>query len=75
MVLPRLAGDRLRNTDDPLAAIASSLGYESESAFGKAFKRLMGCSPRRYSRGQTQASSIKSTSYNHADSLQTVAAD
>ena len=28
--------------------IASSLGYESESAFGKAFKRVMGCSPRHY---------------------------
>lgn len=46
-----LAGDRLRCTDDSLAAIASSLGYESESAFGKAFRRVMGCSPRQYSRG------------------------
>jgi AraC-like DNA-binding protein len=27
-----------------------SLGYESESAFGKAFKRIMGCSPRQYGR-------------------------
>lgn len=70
-----LAGDRLRNTDDPIAAIASSLGYESESAFGKAFKRLMGCSPRQYSRGQTQPSSIETGSYEHADRLQTIAAD
>lgn len=46
-----LAGDRLKCTGDSLAAIASSLGYESESAFGKAFRRVMGCSPRRYSRG------------------------
>ena len=46
-----LAGDRLKCTDDALSAIASSLGYESESAFGKAFRRVMGCSPRRYSRG------------------------
>jgi AraC-like DNA-binding protein len=45
-----LAGDRLKNSGDSLSAIASSLGYESESAFGKAFKRVMGCSPRQYSR-------------------------
>ncbi|HEX4021384.1 MAG TPA: AraC family transcriptional regulator [Acidobacteriaceae bacterium] len=46
-----LAGDRLKNSDDSISVIAVSLGYESESAFGKAFKRVMGCSPRRYSRG------------------------
>jgi AraC-like DNA-binding protein len=45
-----LAGDRLKYSDDSLSAIASSLGYESESAFGKAFRRVMGCSPRQYSR-------------------------
>ena len=33
-----------------LSAIAQSLGYESESAFGKAFRRVMGCSPRQYTR-------------------------
>ena len=31
--------------------IAASLGYGSESAFGKAFSRVMGCSPRQHSRG------------------------
>ncbi len=46
-----LAGDRLENSDDSISAIALSLGYESESAFGKAFRRVMGCSPRQYSRG------------------------
>jgi AraC-like DNA-binding protein len=45
-----LAGDRLKNSADSLSAIASSLGYESESAFGKAFRRVMGYSPRQYSR-------------------------
>jgi AraC-like DNA-binding protein len=45
-----LAGDRLKNSADSISAIASSLGYESESAFGKAFRRRMGCSPRQYSR-------------------------
>jgi AraC-like DNA-binding protein len=33
-----------------MAAIALSLGYESESAFGMVFRRVMGCSPRRYGR-------------------------
>jgi AraC-like DNA-binding protein len=45
-----LAGDKLRHSHDSLSAIAVSLGYESESAFGKAFKRIMGCSPRQYGR-------------------------
>jgi AraC-like DNA-binding protein len=45
-----LAGDRLKNSDDSISVIALSLGYESESAFGKAFRRVMGCSPRQYSR-------------------------
>jgi AraC-like DNA-binding protein len=50
-----LAGDRLANARDPISAIALSLGYESESAFSTAFKRVMGCSPRQYSRGQNAA--------------------
>ncbi len=45
-----LAGDRLSNSDESVSVIALSLGYESESAFSKAFRRVMGRSPRRYSR-------------------------
>jgi AraC-like DNA-binding protein len=45
-----LAGDRLENSGDPVSAIARMLGYESESAFSTAFKRVMGCSPRQYGR-------------------------
>jgi AraC-like DNA-binding protein len=51
-----LAGDRLANSGDPISVIALSLGYESESAFGTAFKRVMGRSPRQYSRGRDAAS-------------------
>ena len=47
-----LAGDRLTHTDDSIGEIAAALGYESESAFGKAFRRVMGCSPRQYGRGK-----------------------
>src|SRR3984893_15565566 len=50
-----LAGDRLMNSGDPIYVIAGSLGYESENAFGKAFKRITGCSPRQYSRGRNLA--------------------
>ena len=46
-----LAADRLRHTDDAVSEIALSLGYESESAFSRAFRRMMGCSPREYARG------------------------
>ncbi len=52
-----LAGDRLENSGDSISVIALSLGYESESAFSTAFKRVMGASPRRYSRGRSLASS------------------
>ena len=45
-----LAADRLKSSAEGLSVIAPSLGYESESAFGKAFRRVMGCSPRQYSR-------------------------
>lgn len=48
-----LAADRLKNSSDGLSAMAQSLGYESESAFGKAFRRVMGCSPRQYTRSGT----------------------
>jgi AraC-like DNA-binding protein len=46
-----LAGERLKSSEDSISTIASSLGYQSESAFGKAFRRVMGCSPRQHSHG------------------------
>jgi AraC-like DNA-binding protein len=46
-----LAADRFANSSDPISIIAPSLGYESESAFSAAFKRVMHCSPRQYGRG------------------------
>ena len=51
-----LAGDRLANSSDPISVIALSLGYESESAFSTAFKRIMGRSPRQHGRGRSAAS-------------------
>jgi AraC-like DNA-binding protein len=43
-----LARERLRDSDDRLAAIARSLGYGSEFAFAAAFKRHHGSAPGRW---------------------------
>ncbi|MEF2070371.1 AraC family transcriptional regulator [Consotaella aegiceratis] len=48
-----LAGDRLAGAREPVSSIALSLGYESESAFSTAFKRVMGQPPRQYARGRS----------------------
>lgn len=42
----RLAERALRDERTPIAVLARSLGYTSESAFSNAFKRVMGSSPR-----------------------------
>ena len=55
-----LAGDRMANTRDSISEIAQSLGYESASAFTRAFKKIMGCSPREYNRGQNSVSPARS---------------
>ena len=47
-----LAADRLVDTRLSLAQVARSLGYNSENAFNTAFKRTMGCAPRRYARAE-----------------------
>jgi AraC-like DNA-binding protein len=62
-----VAGDRLKTLDEPVSDIALSLGYESESAFGKAFKRVMGCSPGQYSRRSTLAPPSVSTESSYED--------
>ena len=46
----QLAGDQLTNGRDPVSVVARSLGYRSEAAFRTAFKRVMGCSPRQYTK-------------------------
>lgn len=45
-----LAQERLVSSNNTISSVATSLGYESESAFSTAFKRIMGVSPRRYAR-------------------------
>ncbi len=46
------ASQRLETSSDSITEIAGSLGYESDSAFRKAFRGVMGCSPREYGRSR-----------------------
>jgi AraC-like DNA-binding protein len=45
-----VASDRLAIGGMPIALVAPMVGYESESAFGAAFKRVMGYSPRQFAK-------------------------
>ena len=51
----KLAAARLVTTDDGLAAIGAYVGYTSEFAFAKAFKRRLGVAPGAYRRHATHA--------------------
>jgi AraC-like DNA-binding protein len=48
-----LAQDRLSNADVSVSQIAVELGYESESAFSTAFKRVLNVSPRDFRRARS----------------------
>ena len=47
----QLAADRLRNGRDGIARIAGDVGYESEAAFNRAFKRVTGMTPGKWREG------------------------
>ena len=51
-----LASSRLSTSNDAVNVVAAAVGYDSESAFSNAFKRYMGCSPRRYAKGHLSTS-------------------
>ncbi|RZL36083.1 MAG: AraC family transcriptional regulator [Rubrivivax sp.] len=50
-----LAARDLRRDDRTVSSIAERLGYDSDSAFSSAFKRVMSCSPSRYREQQQSA--------------------
>jgi AraC-like DNA-binding protein len=52
-----LACDKLAKSTNSVSNIAHMLGYESEAAFSTAFRRTVGCSPRKYSLLDTFATS------------------
>jgi AraC-like DNA-binding protein len=47
----QLAAERIRNGAGSLAAIAADVGYDSEAAFNRAFKRVTGVTPGRWRDG------------------------
>lgn len=51
------ASQRLRESQDPLAHVAFAVGYESEAAFSRAFKRRYGVPPAAWRRQQEAAAS------------------
>ena len=53
----RLAERVLREEDTPVAVVARSLGYTSESAFSNAFKRIAGRSPKAWRNAAREAGS------------------
>jgi AraC-like DNA-binding protein len=52
-----LAMQMLRDRADNIQAIAERVGYESEPAFNRAFKKVTGCPPATWRRAAAQASS------------------
>lgn len=46
----QVAATRLRETDDPVATVGLALGYGSEAAFSRAFKRIVGSPPSEWRR-------------------------
>ena len=50
-----LASERLIKAAEPISIVAGSLGYDSDSAFSTAFKRVMRSSPRQYVRAAREA--------------------
>lgn len=51
----QLAANQLRNSDMPLARIAKQVGYDSEAAFSRAFKRSFGAPPAAWRKGALSA--------------------
>ena len=67
----RLAGERLLHSNQGVGEIAPALGYESESAFSAAFRRIMGSSPRSYMRAPHGSGSTASHKSDQHDRLGT----
>jgi AraC-like DNA-binding protein len=47
----QLAAENLRGTDASIRKVAADVGYESEAAFNRAFKRVTGTTPGRWREG------------------------
>jgi len=52
----RLGAEILQSTEDSVAQVAAAVGYGSEAAFNRAFKREFGCPPAQFRRKGTATS-------------------
>ena len=52
----KLGAESLLSTDDSVAQVAAAVGYGSEAAFNRAFKRFFGCPPAQFRRDRKAAS-------------------
>jgi AraC-like DNA-binding protein len=50
----QVAAQELRNRSTSLAQIATTVGYESEAAFSRAFKKAFGTAPATWRRSDSQ---------------------
>jgi AraC family transcriptional regulator, alkane utilization regulator len=60
----QLAADRLRHGKDGIARIAIDIGYESEAAFSRAFKRVTGVTPGRWREGAGDSPDLMPLQFN-----------
>ena len=60
---------RLKESNATVAELALALGYESEPAFNKAFKRLVGVPPGPSSEGSQEKALRESASSSHTTAL------
>jgi AraC-like DNA-binding protein len=58
----QLAAERLRATNESLAEIAEHVGYGSESAFSRAFKRMVGVAPANFRKSATLTNGTRAQS-------------
>jgi AraC-like DNA-binding protein len=49
----QVAMQKLRNTSASLAQVANMIGYESEAAFSRAFKKAVGTAPATWRRSHS----------------------
>jgi AraC-like DNA-binding protein len=54
----QLAARKLLDTESKVVDVALDVGYESEAAFSRAFKRVVGQSPAAWRRARTRASAV-----------------
>jgi AraC-like DNA-binding protein len=56
----KLGAEILRSTDDSIAEVAAAVGYGSEAAFNRAFRRQFDCPPAQFRRNSKESGNVSS---------------